>query len=428
MFNFFKKSKKEQNETQSQSVVDSERIPQQTINDLQELQQVYKEKNEKMFLEAKNNREIATILSNFFNKVPDSLWEIFTLNSYCHLFEYLLSKDYDVVRKTLWSSDSDLNAIKKCYEDGNIPLEARIASQETISHMLSTLKKPYKNRKISTSTSVINQKMIGEVESFIAGDFAKLIKVFKKIAFYENEYDYTFALLKLLQIGAASYFSQIFESHYKIEFGDIDVISLEECSFIYFKQGDVFDEPKISFFTYYMINNEKFGEIENIDYFNFLNRKQEVVQLLNDKKEGFEYRLFEDSMTRKTLKIKSGCSIQDVDLMSGADFERLVAEIFTKMGYRAEVTKLSGDYGVDVIAEKDGTKIGVQAKCYSGSVSNSAIQEIVAGMKYYNCHKGVVVTNSKFTKAAIELAKSNEIRLWDRDVLEEKLLEAFHEE
>src|SRR5258706_2364642 len=428
MFNFFKKSKKEQNETLSQSVIDSEKIPQQIINDLQELQQEYKEKNEKWFLEAKNNREIATILGNFFDKVPDSLWAVFTLNSYCHLFEYLLSKDYDEVRKTLWSSDDDLNAIKKCYEDGNIPLDARTASQETTNYMLSTLRRPYQNSQTSTSTSVINQKMIGEVESFIAGDFAKLIKLFKKIVVYENEYDYTFVLLKLLQIGAASYFSQIFDSHYKIDFGDIDIISLEECSFIYFKQGDVFDEPKISFFTYHMINNEKFGDVENIDYFNFLNRKQQIIQLINDKKEELEYRLFEDSITKKAFKVKPGYSIQDIDLMSGTEFEEFVAKIFTKMGYITKVTKQSGDFGVDVIAEKDGIKTGIQAKCYTGSVSNSAIQEIEAGIKYYNCHKGVVVTNSKFTKAAIELAKSNNIQLWDRKVLEEKLPEIFRDE
>ena len=44
MFNFFKKSKKEQDEPQSQPVVDSESIPQLSINALQELQQEYKEK------------------------------------------------------------------------------------------------------------------------------------------------------------------------------------------------------------------------------------------------------------------------------------------------------------------------------------------------------------------------------------------------
>lgn len=428
MFNFFKKPKKELNEAQAQPADEStDDNSQISASKLQELQQEYKEKNEKCFLEIKSNPEVVTILQNFFNSLPNSLWSILTIKGYYNLFEYLLSKDHESVRKVLWSSDDDLDAIKKSFEAGNIPLEPRTSAEEMMEYISDKLGVSQKHGRKSVTTNVLNQRMIKEVESFISGDFAKLFRLFKKIAVYENEYDYIFVLLKLLQIGSSSYFSQIFEAHYKIDFGDIEDTSLEECLFIYFKQGDVFDEPKLSFFTYHMIHNEKFGEIENIDYFNFLNRKHEIIQLLNDKKEEFEYRLFEDTMIRKTSKVKPGYSLQDIDLMSGAEFEEFVAKIFTQMGYITEVTKLSGDYGVDVIAEKDGSKIGIQAKCYSGSVSNSAIQEIVAGIKYYNCQKGLVVTNSKFTKAAIELAKINNIQLWDRKVLEEKILEVFHE-
>jgi len=67
----------------------------------------------------------------------------------------------------------------------------------------------------------------------------------------------------------------------------------------------------------------------------------------------------------------------------------------------------------------------IPTKCYTGSVSNSAVQEIVAGMKYYSCQRGVVVTNSTFTKAAIELARKNTIQLWARKILEEKISEIF---
>ena len=62
-----------------------------------------------------------------------------------------------------------------------------------------------------------------------------------------------------------------------------------------------------------------------------------------------------------------------------------------------EITKESGDQGMDVIAEKNGIKIGIQAKCYSSKVSNKAVQEIVAAINHYDCHKGMVVTNSYFT-------------------------------
>lgn len=115
-------------------------------------------------------------------------------------------------------------------------------------------------------------------------------------------------------------------------------------------------------------------------------------------------------------------SIDDIDLMDGTEFEELIAKLFRKMGYDAEVTKASGDQGVDVIATKNGFKYGIQAKCYSGQVGNSAIQEVVAGKTYYSLNKAIVVTNNFFTKSAIKLAEANGVVLWDRNILKEKLI------
>lgn len=115
-------------------------------------------------------------------------------------------------------------------------------------------------------------------------------------------------------------------------------------------------------------------------------------------------------------------SIDDIDLMDGTEFEELIAKLFRKLGYDAEVTKASGDQGVDVIATKNGFKYGIQAKCYSGQVGNSAIQEVVAGKTYYSLNKAIVVTNNFFTKSAIKLAEANGVVLWDRNILKEKLM------
>lgn len=38
-------------------------------------------------------------------------------------------------------------------------------------------------------------------------------------------------------------------------------------------------------------------------------------------------------------------------MMNGSEFEYFICELYTKMGYRAEVTKQSGAQGLDVIAE-----------------------------------------------------------------------------
>ena len=116
-------------------------------------------------------------------------------------------------------------------------------------------------------------------------------------------------------------------------------------------------------------------------------------------------------------------TLSDIDLMSGFEFESFIGDLFEKMGYTTKVTKSSGDQGIDVLATKNDFVVAIQAKCYSGIVGNHAIMEAVAGMKFYKADKCMVITNSSFTKSAQELAKANEVELWDRQVLKEKLEE-----
>ena len=111
--------------------------------------------------------------------------------------------------------------------------------------------------------------------------------------------------------------------------------------------------------------------------------------------------------------------------MAGIEFEVFVAELFKKMGYKASVTKASGDQGIDVVAEKNGVRYGIQAKCYSSNVSNSAVQEVVAGISFYKCDRAIVVTNNYFTSSAIDLAKANSVVLWNREMLKQKIVDLF---
>lgn len=110
--------------------------------------------------------------------------------------------------------------------------------------------------------------------------------------------------------------------------------------------------------------------------------------------------------------------IKRIDTMDGIDFEHYLAVHFRKQGYRVTVTPPEHDYGVDLILRKGKEKIAVQAKRYDFSknynVTYRAVQEVAAGMKYYGCNKGMVVTNSTFTKQATELAIANNIEMWDR--------------
>lgn len=107
------------------------------------------------------------------------------------------------------------------------------------------------------------------------------------------------------------------------------------------------------------------------------------------------------------------------DYMTGEEFEVFVADILGNIGFiNIQFTRASGDQGVDIIAERDGIKYAIQCKRYSQAVGNNAVQEVFAGKFFYHCHVGAVVTNSRFTQSAIELAKENGVVLWDRSFLD----------
>jgi restriction system protein len=117
---------------------------------------------------------------------------------------------------------------------------------------------------------------------------------------------------------------------------------------------------------------------------------------------------------------KSG--IDEIDNMSGKTFEKYLEVLFEKLGYRVERTRYVGDYGADLVTSKDGVKTVIQAKRYKSKAGVKAIQEAVAAKGYYDCSKAMVVTNNFYTQQAIELARRNQVELWDRNKVVSALL------
>ncbi len=104
-----------------------------------------------------------------------------------------------------------------------------------------------------------------------------------------------------------------------------------------------------------------------------------------------------------------------IDKMTGREFEEFLAKLFKELGYQVRITKASGDYGADLIITKWNIKTVVQAKRKQSSVGIDAVQQVAAAIPHYQAHRGIVITNSKFTQNAKNLAASNKIELWDRD-------------
>lgn len=114
-------------------------------------------------------------------------------------------------------------------------------------------------------------------------------------------------------------------------------------------------------------------------------------------------------------------TIYEVDLLSGVEFEEFLGELFDLVGYEATVTPATGDQGADLLLERFGKQYAVQAKSYSENVGNSAVQQAIAARSHYGCESAMVVTNSYFTPSAKELAESSDVRLVDRDELQQFL-------
>lgn len=95
----------------------------------------------------------------------------------------------------------------------------------------------------------------------------------------------------------------------------------------------------------------------------------------------------------------------------GHDFEYWVSSNLVKFGWKASVTKASGDDGVDVIAERDGLRVAVQCKLYKGSVGNKAVQEVYTGMKHMQLDRAVVISTGQYTKAAQSIASTTGVLL-----------------
>lgn len=117
---------------------------------------------------------------------------------------------------------------------------------------------------------------------------------------------------------------------------------------------------------------------------------------------------------------KSG--IYEIDKMDGKTFEKYLEVLFERLGYKVHRIRYIGDYGADLVTTKNGVKTVIQAKRFKNNVGIKAIQEAVAAKGIYKCTEAMVVTNSYYTKQAFELARADNVKLWNRDDLIKALL------
>lgn len=121
-------------------------------------------------------------------------------------------------------------------------------------------------------------------------------------------------------------------------------------------------------------------------------------------------------------KIKKA-GLSEIDKMSGTDFEIFLEHLFLDLGYKVQRVGHLGDYGADLIIEKDNIITAVQAKRWNYPVNMKAIQEINTAKAHYDATEAMAVTNNRFTFNATKLAKENNVKLADRHGLASLILQ-----
>ena len=263
-------------------------------------------------------------------------------------------------------------------------------------------------------------------------EFSKLIDNFVEIITEEkkiNEYVARAVVWEAIQRKAINYYSQQWIEEYEpilentfdelyINYYSQD-INKAMCNYIknVLLCNEIDIEHSQEILMYFLLSKRNIDELILCDCF------VEHYEIITELKQSIDSSNIKQKLKTKQQRKITKYTIDDIDLMTGVEFEEFIALLFKKMGYSSKITKQSGDQGIDVIAIKNNTRIGIQAKCYSNAVGNAAIQEAVAGKSFYNCDKTVVVTNNYFTTSAIELAQANDVILWNRDLLKEKIKE-----
>jgi restriction system protein len=108
--------------------------------------------------------------------------------------------------------------------------------------------------------------------------------------------------------------------------------------------------------------------------------------------------------------------------VSPRDFEYLIAALFRKLGYEANVTQQSRDGGADIVCwKRDGMvteSMLIECKHRSGRVGADVVRQLAGAVSELGASKGVIVTSGSFTVPAVRFAnQTGRIQLIDFDRL-----------
>lgn len=114
--------------------------------------------------------------------------------------------------------------------------------------------------------------------------------------------------------------------------------------------------------------------------------------------------------------------------MRPGEFERVVCDLFRRLGYEAEPTPISGDSGVDGYLRKNGALSVLQCKRVKGSVGEPILRDLFGTMHSHGAKEGIVVTTGKVSVKARRWATGKPIRIIELDELVQLVREHYKED
>lgn len=102
--------------------------------------------------------------------------------------------------------------------------------------------------------------------------------------------------------------------------------------------------------------------------------------------------------------------------LKGVKLEIAISKLMTDLGYLTNLTKGSGDGGIDVIARKDEKTLLIQCKGWAKQVGSPVIRDMAGVASAHNA-EGIVVSPNGFSKEAMLFGMKSGVKLWDSNKL-----------
>ncbi|WP_236981061.1 restriction endonuclease [Membranihabitans maritimus] len=113
--------------------------------------------------------------------------------------------------------------------------------------------------------------------------------------------------------------------------------------------------------------------------------------------------------------------------ISPYDFEDFVGQLFKDNGYKVKSTNYSGDFGADLILEKEGSITVVQIKRYheENKVGVQDVNQVLGAANFYEAEQAMIVTTSTLSGPAKELCKKVKVFYWDWEILKDAIYTTY---